>query len=217
MMCAISGWSVDTAPLAIQRISRMKRVKAFHPRFIRTDLSGISNFAFLYLSTGNAPYTGSLPKRTFLTCIALALLCLLTYTPSLSLPLLEDDYANIWTAERYGSWQGFPAMFHDDVERARATVYWDIYLVWKFFRFTPRAFRISNVILHILDCWLVYAIGLAWTRMRSAAAWAAAFFAVYEGHQEAIMWFSGNNELLLFLFGGASLWCWIKASSGSRA
>src|SRR6202050_3522664 len=52
--------------------------------------------------------------------------------------------------------------------------------------------------------------------MRSAAFWAAAFFAVYEGHQEAIMWFSGNNELLMFLFGGASLWCWIKASSEPR-
>jgi hypothetical protein len=107
-------------------------------------------------------------------------------------------------------------MFHDDVARVRATVYWAIYLVWKYFRFTPVAFRISNLILHILDCWLLYAIGLAWTRMRSAAAWAAAFFAVYEGHQEAIMWFSADNELLLFLFGGASLWCWIKANTVSR-
>jgi hypothetical protein len=68
----------------------------------------------------------------------------------------------------------------------------------------PPAFRISSLTLHILDTWLLYAIGLAWTRMRSAAAWAAVFFAVYEGHQEAIMWFSANNELLLFLFGGGS-------------
>jgi hypothetical protein len=158
-----------------------------------------------------------LPKRTLLACIArlcaFALLCVLTYTPSLSLPLLEDDYHIIWTAQHYGSWHGLPAMFHDDVERMRATVYWTTDLIWKAFRFTPRAFRISSLILHILDTWLLYAIGLAWTRMRSAAAWAAAFFAVYEGHQEAIMWFSGNNELLLFLFGGASLWCWIKAAS----
>jgi len=152
-----------------------------------------------------------LPKRTLLACLTLALLCVLTYTPSLFLPLLEDDYKIIWTAEHYGSWNGLPAMFHDDVERARATVYWTTYLIWKLFRFTPLAFRISSLILHILDTWLLYAIGLAWTRMRSAAAFAAAFFAVYEGHQEAIMWFAANNELLLFLFGGASLLCWIKA------
>jgi len=156
------------------------------------------------------------PKRTLLTCIVLALLCLLAYARSLSLPLLEDDYFNIWAARHYGSWAGFPAMLHDDVARTRATVHWTIYLVWKFFGFAPRAFRISSLILHILDTWLLYAIGLAWTRMRPAAFWAAAFFAVYEGHQEAIMWFSGNNELLLFLFGGASLLCWIKANAHPR-
>ncbi len=160
-----------------------------------------------------AQYTESLRKPILLACILLTLLCLLAYTPSLSLPLLEDDYHIIWTARHYGTWDGLPAMFHDDVERARATVYWTTYLVWKFFGFAPRAFRISSLILHMLDTCLVYAIGLAWTRMRSAALWAAAFFAVYEGHQEAVMWFAGNNELLLFLFGGASLWCWIKAAS----
>ena len=159
----------------------------------------------------SAAYTESLPKRTLLACSTLALLCVLAYTPSLFLPLLEDDYKIIWTAEHYGSWEGLPALFHDDVERARATVYWTTYLIWKLFRFTPLAFRISSLILHILDTWLLYAIGLAWPRMRSAAFWAAAFFAVYEGHQEAIMWFAANNELLLFLFGGGSLLCWIKA------
>ena len=154
-----------------------------------------------------------MPKLTLPICVALAVLCVLTYTPSLSLPLLEDDYANIWTAQHYGSWVGLPAMLHDDVARIRATVYWDIYLVWKYWGLSAQAFRMSNVFLHILDTWLVYALGLAWARMRAAAGWAAAFFAVYEGHQEAIMWFSANNELLMFLFGGASLWCWIKASS----
>jgi hypothetical protein len=157
-----------------------------------------------------------MPKRSLFACVALALLCVLTYTPSLSLPLLEDDYRIIWTAQHYGSWNELPALFHDDVERVRATVYWTTYLIWKYFGFAPLAFRISSLILHILDTWLLYAIGLAWTRMRSAVFWAAAFFSVYEGHQEAVMWFSGNNELLLFLFGGASLLCWIRAGSRPR-
>jgi hypothetical protein len=162
-------------------------------------------------------YTEGLPKRTVLACVALGMLCVLAYTPSLSLPLLEDDYANIWQAEHYGGLHGFPLMFQDGVARVRATVYWTAYLVWEYFRFTPWAFRMSSVILHILDTWLLYAIGLAWTRMRPAAFWAAAFFAVYEGHQEAIMWFSGNSELLQWLFGGASLLCWIKASAVETA
>jgi hypothetical protein len=39
--------------------------------------------------------------------------------------------------------------------------------------------------------------------------WAAAFFAVYEGHQEAVMWYAAANELLLFLFGFLCLINWL--------
>lgn len=153
----------------------------------------------------------ALSKRTVFACAVLALLCLLAYLPSLSLPLLEDDYANIWAAEHYGPITGEPLMFHDGVARVRATVHWTLYLVWKFFRLTPWAFRASSLILHIACVWLLYAICLAWPRMRAGAFWAAAFFAVHEGHQEAIMWLSGNSELLQWFFGGAALLCWIKA------
>jgi hypothetical protein len=52
--------------------------------------------------------------------------------------------------------------------------------------------------------------------MRPAAFWAAVFFAVHEGHQEAVMWFSAINELFVFFFGMASLWCWRSASDGVR-
>ncbi len=141
---------------------------------------------------------------------------MLAYFPSLFLPLLDDDYKIIWQAEHFGSLKGLPLLFHDPVERIRATVYWTVYPLWKVFHVSPWAFRISSLMLHIADTWLVYAIGLAWARMRSSAFWAAAFFAVYEGHQEAIMWFSANNELLLFLFGGGSLRCWMAATSGAR-
>jgi hypothetical protein len=42
--------------------------------------------------------------------------------------------------------------------------------------------------------------------MRKGAVWAAAFFAVQEGHQEAVMWFTAINELWMFVFGAAALW-----------
>jgi hypothetical protein len=165
---------------------------------------------------GNRGLYWALSKRTVLACAVLALLCLLAYLPSLFLPLLEDDYANIWQAEHYGPLTGEPLLFQDGVARVRATVYWTIYLVWKFFRLAPWAFRASSLILHIFCVWLLYAICLAWPRMRATAFWAAAFFAVHEGHQEAIMWLSGNSELLQWLFGGASLLCWITVLRSQR-
>ncbi len=140
------------------------------------------------------------------------MLCVVAYLPSLSLPLLEDDYANIWMAEHYGPVAAAPLMFHDEIARVRATVYWTLYLVWKLFGPAAWAYRASSLILHVLNTWLVYALGLAWARMRGGAFWGAAFFAVHEGHQEAIMWVSGNSEVLQFVFGGAMLLCWMKAS-----
>src|SRR5439155_14814874 len=40
--------------------------------------------------------------------------------------------------------------------------------------------------------------------------WAAVFFAVAEGHQEAVMWASSVPEPLQFLFGVGSLAAWIR-------
>jgi hypothetical protein len=52
--------------------------------------------------------------------------------------------------------------------------------------------------------------------MRPGALWAAAFFAVHEGHQEAVMWFSAINELLMFAFGAGALLCWMLARRRAR-
>jgi hypothetical protein len=45
MMCAITGWLVEIAPLATQRTSPIRRVKAFQRRLNLTELSGIREFA----------------------------------------------------------------------------------------------------------------------------------------------------------------------------
>jgi hypothetical protein len=61
----------------------------------------------------------------------------------------------------------------------------------------------------VLHTWLVYALG-AWRPVGyRVSAWAALFFAIYEGHQEAVMWFSACNELLQFLFGVGAVVCWL--------
>ena len=43
---------------------------------------------------------------------------------------------------------------------------------------------------------------------------AAGFFAVYAGHQEAVMWYAALPELLLFLFCGLFLLTWIRYVRG---
>ena len=103
------------------------------------------------------------------------------------------------------------------VYRLRATSEWLFHFAYDAFGGSPAApYYAIGVLLHVLNTWLVYALG-AWPPAGyRISAWAAVFFAVYEGHQEAVMWFSACNELLLFLFGVGSLVCWLHYLGGGR-
>ena len=153
------------------------------------------------------------PRRLGLQLLFLAGVALLAYAPSLTIPLIADDYPNLSQALTYGAPGGFGTLLHDAQFRLRATSYWAMYGLWQLAGLTPPVYHAASLLLHIANTWLVFLVAAAWPRMRPAAFWAAAFFAVHEGHQEAVMWFSAINELLMFLFGMASLWCWQSAPS----
>jgi nitrogen fixation-related uncharacterized protein len=102
-------------------------------------------------------------------------------------------------------------MMRDPVFRLRATSYWVMWLLWQPFHLSAWGYHAASILLHIANTFLLYCLLAACLRTRAAALWAAAFFAVQEGHQEAVMWFSAINELLLFLFGAAALLCWVMA------
>ena len=156
-------------------------------------------------------------RRLVLALLALALLCALAYGPNLSIPLLEDDYPNLNMALTYGAPGGLAAIAQSAVFRLRATSFWAMYALWQVFHATSWGYHLFSLFLHIANVWLAFGIALAWPRMRPFAFWAAAFFAVAEGHQEGVMWMSGMNEPLMFFFGGASLLCWLLAwRPGSR-
>jgi hypothetical protein len=139
----------------------------------------------------------------------LALAAIVAYAPTLNIPLLEDDYPNLLLAQQLGGPSALHALIHNSVFRLRATSLWIMFLLWHVGKVAPLVYRLTSLLLHIVNTWLLYGICLAWPRMRAAAFWAAAFFAVAEGHQEALMWFSAINELLQFLFGMGALWCWL--------
>jgi hypothetical protein len=143
--------------------------------------------------------------------VLLALVCVAAYLPTLWIPLVEDDYPNLAEAQVFGSLSGQPALFHNSVCRHRATSYWLMLPVWRFSRLDPVGYHAASLLLHIVCTWLLFALCRAWLPMRDAAFWTAAFFAVQEGHQEAVMWFSAMNEPLQFLFGVGALLCWTRA------
>ncbi|MCU1234142.1 MAG: hypothetical protein JWP63_2109 [Candidatus Solibacter sp.] len=146
----------------------------------------------------------------------LAALAVVAYLPSFGIPLIADDYPNVAQAITDGAPAGLGTLLHDAQFRLRSTSYWVWYAVWRAAGMNPAACHAVSVALHVINTWLVFALGLVWPRMRRAAFWAAAFFAVHEGHQEAVMWYSAISELLMFGFGAGALWCWLKAREAKR-
>ncbi len=144
--------------------------------------------------------------RTGIALLLLGMLAVLAYGPSLTIPLMEDDYPNL--SQTLGSSLG--TTLADPIFRVRATSYGLMWLLWRWAGLMPLAYHGASLLLHVANTWLLYGVCLAWPRMRAGAFWAAGFFAVAEGHQEAVMWFSAVNELWLFLFGMGALLCFLR-------
>lgn len=148
--------------------------------------------------------------------ISIALLAVISYLPALTQPLIEDDYPNIRLARVYGPLPGWRTMARDTVNRVRATTFVLTHWIEHGFGLRPAAFYAVSILLHVVNCLLLYALGYWQAIGFRVSAWAAAYFAIYEGHQEAIMWYSACNELLLFLFGALSMLCWLIFLEGKQ-
>jgi hypothetical protein len=141
--------------------------------------------------------------------LILAVLAIVAYLPALTQPFISDDYPGIKHSLHYGPISGWKELANDPIERPRATTFVLSYAIYHFFGMRPAAFYSANILLHILNCWLLFAAGRWGAIGYKLSFWGAAFFAVYEGHSEAIMWFSACNELLMFLFGFLSFVFWL--------
>ena len=170
-----------------------------------TSVNGVSS----------APGTHSRPSP-LIFCILTALV-LLAYTPALTQPLLEDDYPNIVQARVYGPVSGWTEMFHAPVFRLRTTSWLLMNALYQLFGMQAPPYYAAVILLHVVNTWLVYGLGVWRALGYELTAWAAGFFAIYEGHQEAIMWVSACNEPLMLMFSLLSLLAWIRFIEDRRA
>jgi hypothetical protein len=142
-------------------------------------------------------------------CLVLSLLAVLAYFPSLRLPFISDDYAQIDVARHYGPASGWSALALDPLYRCRATSLVLTHWTEEIFGLNPVVFRLSSLFFHIVNVFLIFALGrwkvIGWR----AAAIAAGFFAVDQAHQEAVMWYAAVHEVLVFCFAILSMHAWL--------
>jgi hypothetical protein len=148
--------------------------------------------------------------------VALGALAVLPYLPVLSQPFISDDYLQIWLGRKYGPVSGWEALAQDALYRARAVSLVMTYWTERLFGFQPLPFYVSSILLHVVNSWLVFWLGLRLGLGRRGAAAAAAFFAVYEGHQEAVMWYAAVHELTVFAFVALALLAWMRFEACRR-
>ena len=140
---------------------------------------------------------------------ALAALAALPYLRSLGLPFLSDDHLQVLLSRQYGPVSGWPALMADPLYRSRATSLLITHWTEMLASLSPFVFHLSSLGLHIVNTWLVLMLG-SWPAIGwRTAAYGAAFFAVYEGHQEAVIWYAALPELLVFTFVLIAFLCWV--------
>ena len=149
------------------------------------------------------------PSRPALRLLLLIALAVGVYLPSLQLPFIADDYHQIPIA-RADAAAGWEPLLHDTLLRTRFTYMWLSATLDRTFGFRPMPFYAASILLHVMCVLMLYAI-CAWRAVpRSIAFWTAAFFAVQEGHQEAVMWLAASYDLIVFAFGMLALVAWVK-------
>lgn len=145
---------------------------------------------------------------------ALACVAVLVYAPFMTLPPMVDDYGHTRLAERYGPPQGWGELFRDPLYRCRATSLWLTAAALHFAGFSFVAFHAASLLLHVLNAWLVYALGACrWIGWPVAGA-AALVFAANERPHEAVVWIASMHELLVFASVLGALLAWLRWLEG---
>ena len=148
------------------------------------------------------------PKRRMLLFLLLGVLAAVPYLPVLVQPLISDDYVQIDLGRKYGPMAAWGELFADPLYRCRATSIVMTHWTEELFGTTPFPYYASSLFLHVVNTWLLLFVGRRLGLGEVRPYLASVFFAVYQGHQEAVMWYAAIPELLLFFFCGCFLLAW---------
>ena len=142
--------------------------------------------------------------------LLLAALAFLAYAPVLSFPFIGDSFADIPLSNAYGSWAALPKLMADPAWHFRLSYVFANSWIASLFDFIPRPFYLASICFHIVCVWLVYYIG-NWSKIgMRVSSWAAAVFAVYAGHDDAVMRLAGWPQLFLAVFAIVCFVLWTR-------
>jgi hypothetical protein len=132
------------------------------------------------------PRSGFFPQRGWKLALLLVCLCTIAYLPALNNGFISDDYVMLEWAK---TWQkDFSFLFKIVPDVFRLTTYIFLGLLQWMFGYRHEFYYGFTILVHTLNCVLLYWLIDRITGSRKVAVMAALFFAVVQSPQEAVMW-----------------------------
>jgi hypothetical protein len=152
--------------------------------------------------------------RDALAVCSIAIICVIAYVPAVDNSFISDDFGIFPFLKALEENPSY--IFEAWSELFRVTSYAYFLGLFKAFGTAPEPYYWAGIALHALVSVLVYFLVLRTAGSRFAAWPAAAFFAAYERHHEAVMWISAVNETILALNCVLFMLLWDYGLSGKR-
>ncbi len=144
---------------------------------------------------------------TGVAVIVLAAFC--AYLPSLNGGFLLDDDKLLINAPLIKAPDGLYRFWCT----TEAQDYWPVsnttlWIEWRMWGMNPTGYRVTNLILHIVNALLIWVI--LWKLSIPGAFWAAMIFAVHPVNVESVAWISQRKGLMAMLFFLFSILCYLR-------
>ena len=161
------------------------------------------------------------PKKTLyviLPFLILSILPWITYFNTLNNEFVFDDLILIQSNETLPSLKNIYNIITVTTQEhsyrpVRALSY---AIDYHFSGFNPFSYHISNIVYHIINCFMVYLITLSLLSNRATAFFAAILFAVHPVHTDSVTYIAGRRDILFTLFYLIGFYTFIKYRKTQR-
>lgn len=155
-------------------------------------------------------------KHQIFILLILAYITVLSFYPALSAGFINLDDTAMLTYNQYvrslsaDNIIGIFSNYHYKLYHPIVTLSYAI--EYHFFKFDPFIYHFTNIILHLLNTFLVFFIFKKLTKSFAVSYIVSILFAVHPAHAEAVAWVSSRKDLLYSLFYLSSVLFYLKLS-----
>ena len=152
----------------------------------------------------------ALPKKTLAAAAAIALAVFIAYSPSINGGFVLDDESLLTNNPFIRASDGLYRLWCTN----QSLDYWPVtnstfLLEWRLWNMSPAGYHVTNLILHVVEAWLIWII---LRKLAVPGAFLAAFvFALHPVNVESVAWIAQRKNMTAMLFFLLSILWYMKA------